>query len=73
MILNTTSELFARYCHLLVSFCKLLVAICNLYPVIATTVSADLSKVVINLTNFFAMPGIRTQIRTYRAIQVSLC
>jgi len=33
----------------------------NLYPVTATTVTADLSKVVINLTNFFALSGIRTQ------------
>ena len=33
----------------------------NLYPVTATTVTADLSKVVINLTNFFALPWIRTQ------------
>ena len=32
-----------------------------MYPVTATTVTADLSKVVINLTNFFALPGIRTR------------
>ena len=31
-----------------------------MYPVTATRVTADLSKVVINLTNFFALPGIRT-------------
>ena len=60
--LNTTSELFARYTGIY-WFDLVYTFGYNLYPVTATTVTADLSrpKVVFNLTNFFALPGIRTQ------------
>jgi len=51
MILNTRSELSGIYWF---DFVYTFVT--------ATTVTADLSKVVIiNLSNFFALPGMRTQ------------
>jgi len=45
--LNTTSELFARYTGIY-WFDLVYTFGYNLYPVTATTVTADLSKVVIN-------------------------